>query len=195
MLDLKEPRRLSATKTPIKEHEFYDAIGRLAPELSHAAKCVLMAHWALETGRGKKCVAYNVGNFKHSQHSNRDYCYFQTWEVLPVKEARKYVSQSTMQTPCKLVEPDGGVRVTRINFLPDHPACCFNAYETLDAGLKDYIEVVRRRFGDAWRALEKGDPWEFATALHAKGYFTADVGIYSKSIASLWREYHRDFAD
>jgi hypothetical protein len=153
-----------------------------------ATVALLLAQWALETGRGKSMMNYNVGNIKAPDPLAR-HAYFRTWEVLPLSVAAKYLKSSTPEEPCKLVntEPDG--KVASVAFLPDHPVCRFRAYASLEEGVQDYLVKLKGRFKRAWPALLAGDPLTFVTALKAAGYMTADVKEYYRSVNSLFAEY------
>lgn len=100
------------------------------------------------------------------------------------------MSESTTTAPAELVgEP--GKAISLVKFSPDHKTCKFCAYSTLESGIIDYVMIFKKRFSIAWASLLTGDPWKFVDELHAHGYFTGDFGVYSKSVASLWREYFR----
>jgi flagellum-specific peptidoglycan hydrolase FlgJ len=158
--------KVAAVKTHVTEREFYDALRAAWPEASHESACVLAAQWALETGRGKSMWNYNIGNIKSFQKSG-DWCFFRCNEIIKGKT---------------------------VWFEPDHPACCFVAYPTLQAGVADYLSLLRRKYASAWPAVEKGDPAEFAHRLKLGKYYTASEAHYTKSISSIFREYVRKFA-
>jgi hypothetical protein len=125
---------------------------------------VLLAQWALETGRGKSMHCYNLGNIKHVPGDGRDFTYFRCNEIINGKE---------------------------VWFDPPHPACCFRAYPTLEAGAADYLALLQRRFSKAWPAVLAGDPAEFSHQLKVSRYYTADEKLYTKSVVSLFNEFSR----
>lgn len=153
--------------------------------------CVLLAHWALETGRGKKCIAYNLGNIKASPL--KDHCYFQTWERLGLATADAYASRSSAKEPCEITNRMPTYAL--VSFRPFHPACRFLAYEALDAGVRDYVAILKIRFSKAWPAVLSGDPVNFVTELYNHRYFTGDPAIYTRSVVSLWHEYIDKFQE
>lgn len=180
-----------AETTPVHEPEFYSVLGAVCPTLSHEARCILMAHWALETGRGRKCMNYNIGNFKALP--GRDWCYFTTWERIQGTKAHEMLEASTTDAPCEFVSQLPSLAVI-IKFKPKHPAAKFCAYLTFEKGLKDYIRHLQARFPDVWTAMAQGDPVAFTDALWADRYFTGDLGVYTQSIRSLWHEYTATYA-
>lgn len=137
--------------------------------------CILLAQWALETGWGKACYCWNIGNYKHVDGDNRDYCYYKCNEII-------------------------GGRV--IWFDPtvekDRPYCCFRAYKTIEAGAIDYVASLHKRFTLAWPDVVSGDPAGFAHDLKRQGYYTANeedtvdengkvTRGYKSSIVSIFR--------
>ena len=125
---------------------------------------VLLAQWALETGRGKACHCYNLGNAKSVDGDGYDYTFFRCNEVI-------------------------GGRV--VWFDPPHPACRFRAFETLEAGAADYLALLHRRFASAWPAVLAGDPADFAHRLKAARYYTANEAAYAAGLTSLFCEFDR----
>jgi Putative peptidoglycan binding domain len=124
---------------------------------------VLLAQWALETGRGKSMHCYNLGNVKSSQQQG-DWCFFRCNEI---------------------------IRGKVVWFEPDNPACCFRAFATLEAGALDYLQTLFQRFKSAWPAVVAGDPALFSHLLKRSRYYTADEAQYTKTLVSLFREFSR----
>lgn len=121
----------------------------------HASVALLWAQFALETGRGKSCWNYNLGNRK-------------------ARPGERYVVLRTFEFV-------GGKRV--------NCDANFAAFESLDEGMADWIELYSRQHYAAARAqLEAGDAAAFAKALHDAGYFTAPLADYQRSLVSLQRE-------
>jgi hypothetical protein len=83
-----------ALKTPVTVPGLYVSLqaawrtqmGAQAPR--DALRC-LLAQWALETGRGKWCVCFNLGNAKHVAGDGRDWCSYEAFEMV---SGRKVVS-------------------------------------------------------------------------------------------------------
>lgn len=187
------PERRAATRTLVAPADMLASLGSawrvvFANQPEHSSLLVLLSQWALETGRGKAMVAYNCAGLKAS--GDQPYASYPTLEVLPRALAERYLQSKTGDEPCEVAADAGGLTVT-IRFLPEHPACRFRAYDSLDAGCVDYLRTLYRRFAVAWDFVLAGDPRGFAFALKKAGYFTADVNQYATALASLYSEFAR----
>ena len=162
-------------------HALAFAWERLFNEIpSKESLCILLSQWAHETGRGKYCHNWNVGNYKHVEGDGRDYSYFICNEVIKGKEVWYHP-----------------------NVESERPYCCFRAYKTIEAGVVDYMASLNKRFKKAWPAVLAGDPADFAHQLKLQGYYTSseddyidkDTGDtvhgYRWSICSLFREFSK----
>ena len=145
----------AARKTLVTPTEMLASLQAAWPEANRASLCVLLAQWALETGRGKSMICYNCAGIK--QGSYPDYTEYDTFEII------------------------GGKRVN----MRDK----FRAYATLDEGVADYLMFLRARFASAWPAVVAGSPEQFVQALKIHGYFTADVGEYTRAVRGLFNEF------
>ncbi len=125
--------------------------------------CVLLAQWALETGRGASMWNYNLGNVKSHQKSG-DWCFFR----------------------CNVV-----INGKVVWFEPDPPGCCFVSYPTLQQGADAYMHKLHTTFSRAWPAVLAGNPTEFSKRLKASKYYTASEEKYTATLCSLYREFLR----
>jgi hypothetical protein len=160
--------RLQDQLTPVTPPQLFGALSRAWQkafnETPHRTSLlVLLAQWALETGRGHSMHCYNLGNVKSAQKSG-DWCFFRCNEIINGKE---------------------------VWFEPDHPACCFRAFASLDDGALDYLNTLHDRFKPAWPAVVAGDPQSFVHLLKINRYFTADEAQYTRSVVSLFNEFSR----
>jgi flagellar protein FlgJ len=64
----------------------------------------------------------------------------------------------------------------------------FRAYATPAEGARDYLALLRTRYGGAMGAAERGDVDGFATALKQRGYYTAPVSDYAAALRHLAHE-------
>lgn len=163
------PRRLPPDKTVVTALQMYEAFcaawrEAFEVEAHRTSVLVLLAQWALETGRGASMRAFNVGNLKSREGDGYDYSYFACNEILHGKV---------------------------VWFYPDDPGCRFRAYTTLEAGVADYLALLHTRFAKAWPAVLAGSPDAFAHLLKVQGYYTADEAQYTRSVVSLFNEYAR----
>ena len=197
------PRRLSPAVTTATVAELSRALVHswgeaTAPSADGLA--VLVAQWALETGWGKSCHAWNLGNVKSVQGDGHDYTFFACWEVLTKAQAASALATATLRADgtgpnvtTGKARNDGKVEVW---FYPDHPGCRFRAFDSLEHGAAAYLAKLRSRFARAWPYVEAGDPSGFAAALKSQGYFTAPldgadgyrpllVGIYNRVVKQV----------
>jgi hypothetical protein len=122
---------------------------------------VLLAQWAEETGWGRYCHCWNLGNAKHVEGDGRAWCAFRCSEIIDGRE---------------------------VWFDPPDPATRFRAFESLDAGAADYLELLWHHFGRSWGAVLAGDPAAFARALKAQGYYTAPEPKYEAALVALYQQ-------
>lgn len=62
----------------------------------------------------------------------------------------------------------------------------FRAYATMEAGVSDWLRVLRTTFGFAWPAVEDGSLDEFSHRLKTRGYYTLDEGEYTRRLQGRW---------
>jgi hypothetical protein len=124
---------------------------------------VLLAQWALETGRGRSMHCYNLGNVK-SAGTSGDWCFFRCDEIINDKV---------------------------VWFEPDAAGCCFRAFADLNAGAADYLKTLNSRFQRSWPAVLSGDPAAFAHLLKLQGYYTANEAQYTHTLVALFGEFSR----
>jgi hypothetical protein len=103
----------------------------------------LMAQWALETGNGASMYNYNIGNFKSAGNNG---------------------SPAGSYFPLPTTENIGGVT--------QHVTANFASYDSLDAGVKAYLQAMHGHFGSAWPDVLTGDLDAFAQHLYDKHYYT-----------------------
>ena len=143
------------------------------------AVALLVAQWALETGRGAKMMNWNFAGIKAGE--SRLHTYYATTERTTPELAAKWCARDPRVTP--IAGRPGVVRVA-----PDAPASRFAAYLDGDDGADAYLKLLHQRYKAAWAELSTGDATAYAKALKSKGYFTADVDEYARALASLARE-------
>lgn len=123
---------------------------------------LLWAHWALETGRGKNCFNYNLGNVKCFDPSQPYHMLRNIWEI------------------------ENGQKVF---YQPPHKQTWFRAYQTLDEGMEAYLKLIYHRFNRSVPALLNGNAGDFATSLKVQHYFTGNLGDYISALTSLQKEF------
>ena len=153
--------------TPFTRQELLDSLAAAWPSIV-GSPCtnadslrVLAAQICLECGNGAHCHGYNLGNAKATVTGKYDYAFFRCDEVI------------------------GGKIVW---FDPPNPACCFRAFESLTAGVLDYLAMMfaNGNFKRAWPAVISGDPAQFCRLLRQANYYTADEGQYTRAVVSIF---------
>jgi len=180
--------RLPDQKTPSTKEELLEALWRAWLHLfgeppKKESIWILMAQWALETGWGKYCHNYNLGNVKSSNGDGYDYTYFACNEILKTAQAQAYAAKSPDTAKITVYRKDG---TAIIWFYPDHPGCRFRAFHTLLEGATDHISIVHKRFSKAWPAVIAGNPAQYSHMLRQQGYYTADESSYTKTLVSVY---------
>lgn len=145
--------------------------------------CILVAHWALETGWGKSCRCYNIGNAKAKPGGPHNWTYFPCGEELPAATA-KAEAQRDKRVVIRREYVLSGRAMVSVKVFPEHPWCCFRAFETLEEGLADHLELLHRRFPEALDAAQRGSSVEFSRELKRRGYYTASVERYTNTLVN-----------
>jgi hypothetical protein len=154
----------------------------------HKSIMVLLAQWALETGRGKHMHNFNVGNVKARPDGPYDYQFYACNEKLKTEQALKM--QQADPKGAKITR-DNGDGTCWIWFYPKHPGCCFRAFKTLEDGVFDHLVLLvnHARFKQAWPAVSAGAPEQFSKLLRKAGYYTADEATYTAGVVRLFKEF------
>ncbi len=188
--------KVEAVRTPVAMPAMGRSLGlawyRLRGKMpTRPAINLTLAQYAQETGRGKSCFSFNVGNVKWVDGVPTDYCERYCNELLTENQAQDALSRAGVQadgTPDVALRGFvGGLRI--VEFFPSNPASRFRAFATLDDGCLDYLSILGDRFSTAWVYLEAGDADAFAAALSRARYYTAPESVYATGLRSLQREF------
>lgn len=156
-----EPRYVPAQRTPAPVADVLAALQRAWPGGSRESLLVLLAQWGIETGDGRSCWNWNLGNVKRVK--GEDWTMLSNvWEIL---SGRKVV------------------------FQPPHAQTHFAAFDDVDRGAAFFLAKLQGRFAKAWHAVLAGDPGMFARELKKLGYYTADVKAYTYAIEARYRQF------
>lgn len=188
--------RVEAIRTPCDPAElgralYLASLSLLNAPLTRPAVDLLLAQWGLETGRGRSCYSWGLGNVKATPAWQGDHCERYCNELLTEQQARDALTRATLLPDGTLDVILGGVVGGKriVNFYPPNPATWFRAFDSIEAGALDYLSILADRFASAWRYLELGDAPGFALALSKARYYTADPKSYAAGLVSLQREY------
>lgn len=147
--------------------DVFAALCKAAPELPRSGVLVLLSQYALETGLGRACHNYNLGNAKHITGDGHKWTMFRCSEIINGHE---------------------------VFFDPPHPQTWFRAFDTLEEGAADYVAMLRRRFAVAWPAVERGDVASFGHMLKAAHYYTADESAYVRALQTWFDRLNRQLS-
>ena len=184
---------LADKRTPVTCQQMADALytawcGYFNSPPASKSIMVLLAQWALETGRGKQMHNYNVGNVKARPDGSYDFQYFACNELLGTATAKQL--QAADPKTARITR-DNGNGTCWIWFYPKNAGCCFRAFEQLDDGVFDYLSMMvgHKTFKRAWPAVLAGSPAQFSHLLKQAGYYTGDEQTYTRAVVSLFKEF------
>lgn len=201
------PTRLDDLITNCTPEEMFDALGYAWVQLFNETPkkeslLCLLCQWALETGWGKACHCWNIGNFKSKDGDGRNYVYYKCDEIFNPQTSKNYIATAQPRTfedkygkgpnaVYEYTDKSGNIAVV---FYPDHPVARFRAYESLHEGAIDYVSSLYNRFTLAWPYIKAGDPDQFIHQLKVQHYFTANEDTYRKTVDSLFVSFqHKNF--
>lgn len=135
---------------------------------------VLFSQWSLETGQGKACWNWNLGNVKYQPNSNPD-----------LDNDKKYV----MLVNVWEIDSHGN----KIVYQPPSQATWFRAFDTLADGVAFHLDFLKNhRYKASWSAIENGEPTQFAHLLRVAGYYTAPEADYVRAMNIYFNKYMAD---
>lgn len=186
----------------------YDALERLDGEPpSLAYMLVLAAQSAQETSRWREMYNNNIGNVKASVTKQPHYM-ISTTELMSRGMAEKYLAAaaagpnegdaSLKNVVLSRVLPPNAEHPNErwvLRFYPEHPACAFRSFDTLEEGVDDHFNFLRLpRFARALKAARAGDPSAYSHALADQIYYTQDRDIYTSGEVSIFKEYSKRYS-
>lgn len=161
---------LPTTRTPLSEKETAVSLQKSAGivfggQISQALLSLLLAQIWTETGAGKNCFNYNVGNI--TGEFNGDY-WPAPWMVLDDNSSQRYRELNALalkgQAPSK-----------------------FRAYPNLDSGVIDYCLLLKRRFPTIIAAASEDDSQAMGEAIFSSGYSQLEAGQTPDKVAANLR--------
>jgi hypothetical protein len=129
--------------------------------------CIVMAKFALETGFGKNCYNWNLGNIKKIYGDSHKDGYVQlkgVWEVVNGK---------------------------KVYYPKEAPQSYFRNYFTLNDGMIGYLSLISgsKRYADAFKALVDGNPSKYSKELKKAGYYTGSEQQYTSAVVSSFNSF------
>jgi len=163
------------------------------PQLTNNGARTLTAQFMVETGGGKHCYNWNLGNVK-ANSPNIPHMYLRNvWECLSQSGADARLAGGRglvrIATPEEIRKRGwrcaaGAVVVV---FNPPHPASRFRAYRSLQEGAQRWIghhQRIAKANPNYINALSTGNTSAVAKALKAARYYTASESDYARAMAT-----------
>ena len=170
------------------------------PQLTEEGARTLTAQFMAETGGGKYCFNWTLGNVKAGP--NEPHMYLRgVWEVDSPEGAQAQVARANglahVATPDEIKKhgyscPTGKKVAV---FDPPHPQCRFRAYGSLQDGAQRWLghhQKIALRDANFVIALNKGDIGAVAHALKQAGYYTAGEADYARAMKRTKTEIDRN---
>lgn len=186
---------LPARATPVTPAEVYLALrlqleAQLGSPPPREAVTILLGQMALETGRFKSAMNFNLGGIKCPKSWPGCWQHFTTTERLPAAVAAKYLEERVPDATVELVTRDGDSWTLR--FRGKHPVNRFVAFESLEAAVEHHVAFLLGRYRSAVElAITTKSAEAYVQRCYELRYFTADPNTYARNVASLSREYGR----
>lgn len=153
---------------------------------------LVLAQSALETGRWEKMVDWNFGGVK-ANSTKIDHTYFWTAECVSPTTGNDLIAKSTAAAPARLATDQNRCKAGELRIMvgPKHPWARFRAFESAEAGARDYLGFLATRTA-AWEiANTTADAKSFVAALKKARYFMGPEDVYFANVASMQREFLR----
>lgn len=172
------------------------------PEIGEQGARTLAAQFAMETGSGRHCYNFNLGN--HKAFGKETHMYLRgVWEGLDRRELERMQQSSTFGA---FVHEESAADIRKNGHLvppgktvvildPPHPGARFRANLTLEAGVERFAAHHRRiaeKSDEFVVTLRAGDCRGVARILGSPkiAYFTGNVDAYAQGMTN-----HRDIID
>ena len=182
---------VTARTTP-SAAQVVDLLKRNWTDLTEAGARTLTAQFMHETGGGKYCFNWNLGNVKAGP--NEAHMYLKNvWEVDSPAQANAQVAKSgglgRIATPDEIKTRGWSCPVGSnvVVFDPPHPQCRFRAYISLEEGAQKWMSFHKKialKNPSYITELNRGDCAAVANSLKKVGYYTGDENDYASSMIS-----------
>ena len=171
-------RELPAKATPVAPAEVYLALrlqleAQLGREqVTRAGAMVLLGQMALETGRFKASMNYNLGGVKCGSNWSGCWQHFATTEHFSPAVSAEYLAHVPEGAKVEHTGTDAkGLWILR--FSGKHPMNRFRAYETLDVAMESHVRfLLGKRYRAAVFMAMDGKAGDYSRALRVAGYYS-----------------------
>jgi hypothetical protein len=197
----RDPHEVAAMTTKADLREVVTALRASWPELGEQGARTLAAQFVAETGGGRFCFNWNVGNIR--ARPNEPHVYLRNvWEVASPESAAAQVATGHGNARVATAEeikrhgwacPPGKMIVV---FDGRHPHCRFRAYHRLEEGMRSWIghhRAIAMKDPEYLPALSRGDTDSVAHALKHARYYTASATDYAHALGARKVDIDRAF--
>jgi len=161
------------------------------PELTENGARTLTAQFMAETGRGKYCFNWNLGNVKATASQPHMYL-ANVWECSSQEGADKQVAAAGglahIATEDEIKAHGWKCPKVVVVFSPPHAQCRFRAYASLADGAQRWLghhKTIAATHADFLTSLNNGDTAAVAHALKMVGYYTASEADYALAMKRM----------
>jgi hypothetical protein len=194
-----KPLEVPARTTTPKPVEVASALREAWPALTDEGARTLTAQFMAETGNGKYCFDWNLGNVKAGP--NEPHMYLRNvWEVDTVARAESWVARSN--GPAHIATPDEikkhgwmcPIGSAVVVFQPPDPQCRFRAYTSFADGARkwlNYHRAIAAKDPTFLASINRGDTAAVAHTLKKAHSYTAAESDYARLIAAKKTEIDR----
>lgn len=134
---------------------------------------VIWSQTAIETGATTSMWNNNIGNVKYSPNKDPN-----------ADTGVKYMMLANVWEI---------IKGKKIIFQPPDPATWFRAFDTLEEGIRFQLNFLKnKRYKSSWKAVEAGDPVQFAHLLKVAKYYTAPEDEYAKGMRFHFNKFMKD---
>jgi hypothetical protein len=160
------------------------------PELNQNGARTLAAQFMAETGGGRFCFNWNLGNVKAG--ANDPHMYLQNvWECDTAAGAAAQVQKANglahIATAQEIKQHGWRCADTVVVFQPPHAQCRFRAYPTLATGAQLWVgrhKKIGTAQVDYLKVINLGDIAAVAHCLKVARYYTAPEADYAKGMSA-----------
>jgi hypothetical protein len=190
---------VAAVTTKPKLREVVATLRATWPELGDQGARTLAAQFMAETGGGRFCFNWNVGNIR--ARPNEPHMYLRNvWEVVSPEGAAGAVAaghgNARVASSAEIKRhgwacPTGKMVVV---FDGHHPHCRFRAYPSLEEGMRGWVghhRALAKKDPDYLAALNRGDTDSVAHTLKHAHYYTASATDYAHAMGARKEEIDR----
>lgn len=184
------PNEVPTQTTTPTAAQVIDMILTAWPDLNQVGARSLASQFMAETGRGKYCFNWNLGNIKGG--ANEPHMYLRNvWECATSAAVDGILAKAgdlarVVENESQEARAHGWkCKQAIVVFQPPHGACRFRAYKNLDDGAQRWVnhhkKIAGARAGYV-DALNAGDIDSVAHFLKLSGYYTAREDIYAHNM-------------